>query len=120
MIRRPPRSTLFPTRRSSDLASRIIRGASALAVALACACSSKTGGDANEGDGKTPQQEATVTVTKVARGGITSWMTITGTVAALPNQDVRVSSLVPGRIAKMMATEGDRVHAGQVLAKIED
>jgi len=91
-----------------------------LAVALACACSSKTGGDANEGDGKTPQQEATVTVTKVARGGITSWLTITGTVAALPNQDVRVSSLVPGRIAKMMATEGDRVHAGQVLAKIED
>ena len=105
---------------SSPIASRIIRGASALAVALACACSSKTGGDANEGDGKTPQQEATVTVTKVARGGITSWLTITGTVAALPNQDVRVSSLVPGRIAKMMATEGDRVHAGQVLAKIED
>ncbi|PYV30491.1 MAG: hypothetical protein DMG22_20185 [Acidobacteria bacterium] len=109
-----------PKLSGSPIASRIIRGASALAVALACACSSKTGGDANEGDGKTPQQEATVTVTKVARGGITSWLTITGTVAALPNQDVRVSSLVPGRIAKMMATEGDRVHAGQVLAKIED
>src|SRR5436309_1045298 len=109
-----------PKLSGSPIAWGIIGGASALAVALACACSSKTGGDANEGDGKTPQQEATVTVTKVARGGITSWLTITGTVAALPNQDVRVSALIPGRIAKMMATEGDRGHAGQVLAKIED
>src|SRR3712207_8551161 len=28
MIRRPPRSTLFPTRRSSDLAARVARGQS--------------------------------------------------------------------------------------------
>ncbi len=104
----------------SPIASRIIWGASALAVALASACSPKTGGDADEAGGKSPEQVATVTVTKVTRGEITSWLTITGTVAALPNQDVRVSSLVPGRIAKMLATEGDRAHAGQVLAKIED
>jgi RND family efflux transporter MFP subunit len=104
----------------SSNAARIIWGAAAVGVVLASACSPKTAGDADEAGGKTPEQVATVTVTKVARGSITSWLTITGTVAALPNQDVRVSSLVPGRIAKMMASEGDRVHSGQVLAKIED
>jgi RND family efflux transporter MFP subunit len=101
-------------------AARIIWSAAALALALTSACSPKTGRDTDEEGGKAPEQVATVTVTEVRSGSITSWLTITGTVRALPNQDVRVSSLVPGRIAKMMATEGDRVHSWQVLAKIED
>jgi RND family efflux transporter MFP subunit len=97
----------------------ILSAAALVAVALAGACSSKTaGGDEAGGDHVEPV--ATVTVTKVVRGNIQSWLTITGTIAALPNQDVKVSALVPGRIANMLSTEGDRVRAGQVLAKIED
>jgi RND family efflux transporter MFP subunit len=63
---------------------------------------------------------AEVTVTRVARGSISDLVTVTGTVAALPNEDVKVSSLVAGRIARLRAAEGDRVSAGQVIAEIED
>ncbi len=63
---------------------------------------------------------AEVTVTRVERADISSTLTVTGTVAAPPNEDVKVSSLVPGRVASMMVAEGDRVGQGQVLAKIDD
>ena len=63
---------------------------------------------------------AEVTVTRVARADISATINVTGTIAALPNQDVRVSSLVPGRIARMFVAEGDPVQQGQVLARIED
>jgi len=63
---------------------------------------------------------AEVTVTKVARASISSMLSVSGTINALPNQDVRVSSLVPGRIAAILVTEGDPVKKDQVLAKIDD
>ncbi len=63
---------------------------------------------------------AEVTVTRITRADISQALAVTGTIAALPNQDVRVSALVPGRIAEMMVAEGDRVSQGQVLAKIDD
>jgi RND family efflux transporter MFP subunit len=63
---------------------------------------------------------AEVTVTRVERADISSALSVSGTIAALPNQDVRVSSLVPGRVARMMVAEGDHVKEGQALAKIED
>lgn len=61
-----------------------------------------------------------VTVTNVVRGNLSSMLTVTGTIAALPNEDVKVSSLVAGRIAGILVTEGDPIQQGQVLAKIED
>lgn len=90
----------------------------ALAMAFA-SCSKKSGGDEEEG-GDTANAITEVTATRVARANIASTLTVTGTIAALPNQDVKVSSLVPGRIARMMAAEGERVRESQVLAKIED
>jgi membrane fusion protein, multidrug efflux system len=99
---------------------RLLWATALVAVALACACTSKTGGGNDEAGGDNVVPVATVTVTKVVRGNIQSSLTITGTVAALPNQDVKVSALVAGRIAKMLGTEGDRVQSGQVLAQIED
>jgi RND family efflux transporter MFP subunit len=89
-----------------------------LVVSLA-ACSRKSAGDEDE----KPDQAgfvAEVTLTKVAHADIRSTLTVTGTIAAPPNQDVKVSSLVPGRIARMLAAEGEHVGQGQVLAKIED
>jgi RND family efflux transporter MFP subunit len=92
-----------------------------LALLLLPSCSKKSA----EGEGEEAEEGAAnivveVTVTHVERGDIQSTLPVTGTVSALPNQDVRVSSLVPGRIARMTVAEGDRVREGQVLAKIDD
>ncbi len=85
------------------------------------ACSRKPAADDEaEAPANPAQVLAEVTVTRVKRADISSMLTVTGTVAALPNQDVKVSSLVPGRIARMMVAEGDHVSQGQVLAKIDD
>jgi RND family efflux transporter MFP subunit len=64
--------------------------------------------------------KAEVTLTRVARAEISQTLTLTGTDAALPNQDVRVSALVAGRIAELKVAEGDRVQAGEVVAKLDD
>jgi len=63
---------------------------------------------------------AEVTLTRVVRADISDTLTLTGTAAAPPNADVRVSALVPGRIADLVVAEGDRVRAGQMLAKLDD
>jgi len=84
------------------------------------ACSNKPRAESDEGADKPTDAVTEVTVTRVELADMTTTLSITGTVAALPNQDVRVSSLVPGRVASMMVAEGDRVRAGQILAKIDD
>jgi membrane fusion protein (multidrug efflux system) len=90
--------------------------AAALSFALAAAgCSSKPSDDQSDD----VAAKAQVTLTRVAREDISETLTLTGTAAAPPNQDVRISALVPGRIAALNVAEGDRVHAGQVLAKLE-
>jgi membrane fusion protein (multidrug efflux system) len=99
--------------------SPLALAAAALAAACLTACSRRSAGD-EEGSGAVAASIAEVTITRVARADISSTLTVTGTIAALPNQDVRVSSLVPGRIARMMVAEGDHVQAGQALAGIEE
>ncbi|HLW79866.1 MAG TPA: biotin/lipoyl-binding protein, partial [Terriglobia bacterium] len=84
------------------------------------ACSRKPAGDEDEKPGEESSAVAEVSETKVVRADITSSLAVTGVIAALPNQDVKVSALVPGRIARMMAAEGERVAQGAMLAKIED
>ncbi len=64
--------------------------------------------------------EAGVTLTRVGRADISRVVTITGTASALPNQDVRVSALVAGRVVNLKVAEGDRVEIGEVLAKLDD
>jgi RND family efflux transporter MFP subunit len=102
---------------------RIIRlaGATALAMSLTFAgCSKKSGGD-DEGGGEKPANAVVeVTLTKVTRADISQLITISGNIMALPNQDVKVSSLVAGRVADLPVAEGDHVTAGQVIAKIDD
>jgi membrane fusion protein (multidrug efflux system) len=60
-----------------------------------------------------------VTLAKVIPSDIRETVVIRGSVAPLPNQDVRVSALVPGRVAEMRVAEGDSVTAGQVLARLD-
>jgi membrane fusion protein (multidrug efflux system) len=64
--------------------------------------------------------KAQVTLTRVSRADISETLSLTGTAAAPPNQDVRVSALVPGRIAELTVAEGDTVKAGQIVAKLDD
>jgi RND family efflux transporter MFP subunit len=56
---------------------------------------------------------------KVTLADIRQLVTVSGNVVALPNKDVKVSALVPGRITALNVAEGDRVHAGEVLATID-
>lgn len=89
------------------------------ACLLACSRKPSTA-ESEEAAGNPGDAMAEVTVTRVERADINSTLSVSGTIASLPNQDVRVSSLVPGRVARMMVAEGDQVEAGQVLAKIDD
>src|SRR5713226_7061829 len=108
----------YPTSSKWSRASRVLL---VLAPLMLSACSSKPAAD---GDDETRANPATsvaeVTVTRVGRASVSSVLAVTGTIAALPNQDVKVSSLVSGRIASMAVAEGDRVEPGQELAKIDD
>lgn len=63
---------------------------------------------------------ATVTLTQVTRCTVQQTVTATGSVAGMPNEDIRVSALVSGRVAEMNAAEGDAVTAGEILAKLDD
>jgi RND family efflux transporter MFP subunit len=62
---------------------------------------------------------AEVTLTRVERGPISDTLVVSGTVTATPNNDVKVGSLVVGRVAEMKVAEGDIVHAGEVLAQVD-
>jgi len=94
-------------------------GIFALALLGQVACSKQPAGD-DEGPSNPANTVAEVTLTKVARSDISSTLSISGTVAAPPNQDTKVSALVPGRISRMLLAEGDPVKEGQVVAQIED
>ncbi len=103
--------------RKPVLSGLLCWAAAILALGLA-ACSH--GPEAGEGKEASTDAVAEVTVVKVERGEISEALSVSGTIAAVPNQDVRVSSLVPGRVAQMMVAEGDHVEKDQVLAKIDD
>ncbi|HET7841288.1 MAG TPA: efflux RND transporter periplasmic adaptor subunit [Terriglobia bacterium] len=83
-------------------------------------CSKKSASDEGESPDKGADTIAEVTLTHVTRADISAMLAVTGTISALPNQDVKVSSLVPGRVARLNVTEGDYVRQGEVLAAIED
>ncbi len=91
-----------------------------LLIGALTGCSRKTGGDEEEASGNPETVVVEVTVTRVARAEINQTLAVSGTIAALPNQDVRVSALVQGRITAMMVAEGDHVTQGQALAKVDD
>lgn len=81
------------------------------------ACGKKDGG---EDEVKAPEMPSiSAEVARVTRQPITRLLIVRGTVATAPNGDVKVSSLVAGRIVAMPVAEGDSVRKGQVLAEIE-
>jgi membrane fusion protein (multidrug efflux system) len=83
------------------------------ALAAGVGCSDGTGGEDKAGP------VADVTLTRVERGPISDTLVVSGTVMAIPNSDVKVGSLVVGRIAEMKVAEGDHVRTGEVLAQVD-
>jgi len=81
------------------------------------ACSRKA---ATSDEDESSSVVAEVSVTQVKRADISQTLSVTGTIAALPNRDVKVSPLVTGRVASMAVAEGDHVKEGQVLAALDD
>jgi membrane fusion protein (multidrug efflux system) len=90
------------------------------AVSLAAAAGCSRGSASDEGAGEKTAVVAEVTVAKVERASLSRVLSVSGTINARPNQDVRVSSLVAGRIAQILVAEGDAVKKDHVLAKIDD
>ena len=88
-----------------------------LALSLV-ACRSK-GGD--EDEAATPAEVPTIVaeVAKVTRRTLADELVVRGTVAAVQNEDVRVSALVAGRVTLVSAAEGDSVREGQVIAELD-
>jgi len=68
-----------------------------------------------------PPEVPTITAdtAKVARRTLIDDLIIRGTVAAIPNEDVKVSSLVAGRVNAVTVAEGDAVRQGQVIAELD-
>ena len=55
----------------------------------------------------------------VARRDLVELLIVRGTIVALPNEDVRISALVPGRVMSMKVAEGDAVAANQIVAELD-
>lgn len=88
-----------------------------LCVLLAAGCSHESADDESASNANA---KAEVTLTRIERSTISQTLTLNGTASPLPNNDVRVSSLVAGRIAELNVAEGDQVKAGQVMARLDD
>lgn len=55
----------------------------------------------------------------VTRKTIVDELVVRGPITAVPNEDVKVSALVPGRVNAVTVAEGDSVREGQVIAQLE-
>jgi membrane fusion protein, multidrug efflux system len=86
-------------------------------VVLAMAC----GGKGAEEEGAEPADVPTIVAetAPVTRKTIVDELVVRGTVVAVPNEDVKVSALVPGRVNAVTVAEGDSVRQGQVIAELD-
>jgi RND family efflux transporter MFP subunit len=71
----------------------------------------------NAGAKRAAPPTPTVRVVPVSVGNVASTLFVTGTLRT--NQDVNLSSKIPGRIAKVYVREGDRITRGQLLIALE-
>jgi membrane fusion protein, multidrug efflux system len=60
-----------------------------------------------------------VTVSEVDRGPVSDLLSVSGTLEPLPGRSAKLGVLVPGRLAELDVAEGDAVHRGQRLARLE-
>jgi multidrug efflux pump subunit AcrA (membrane-fusion protein) len=58
-------------------------------------------------------------VAPVTRRDLSATVTATGTIKAMVGAEVRVGARIPGRVEELTVQVGDRVKAGQVIARLE-
>lgn len=91
--------------------------ASIAALTSTAACS--RGGTSDEAGDEAIVPTITAETGVVSRMAIADDLVVRGTIAAIPNEDVRVSALVAGRVDAVAVAEGDSVTEGQVVARID-
>jgi len=84
-------------------------------IVVTTACSRKEEAEPQPPDVPT----ITADTAKVARRTLVDELVVRGSIAALPNEDVKVSALVPGRVVSVTIAEGDTVREGQVIAQLD-
>lgn len=84
-------------------------------VLLAAGCGHKA-----EEESKAPEVPTiTADTAKATRRTLIDDLMVRGTISAIPNEDVKVSALVAGRVNSVTVAEGDTVRAGQVIAELD-
>lgn len=104
----------FPT--SGPSTQGLLLAAIVSAVVSTSACGSRP---AEEAEAVAAVPTITADVATVARRTLDESLTIRGSITTLPNQDVKVSALVPGRVDTLTVAEGDAVREGQVIASLD-
>ncbi len=86
-------------------------------VLTAPACGRHNG----EADAAEPAELPTIVAetTTVTRKTLVDEVTVRGTIGTAPNEDVKVSALVAGRVNAVTVAEGDTVRKGQVIAELD-
>ncbi len=80
-------------------------------------CGAKSG---DEEEAKAPDVPTiTAETAKVERRTFIDDLVVRGIIAAIPNEDVKVSALVAGRVNAVTVAEGDTVRQGQVIAELD-
>lgn len=102
------------TKRRNRLIPRVLAVAAVFAT-IGCRA------DKTNDDETKPPEVPTITAesSKVARTTLTEDVAVRGVVAAVPNEDVKVSALVAGRVNRVSVAEGDTVAAGQAIAELD-
>ena len=103
--------------RSSRAAFSPFLLAAALASGLAGAACTRPESDEEIVSAEVPTISAEIGL--VTRRDLVEPLLVRGAIAALPNEDVKLASQVPGRVVAMRVAEGDAVRAGEVVAEIE-
>lgn len=67
---------------------------------------------------RSPQAAGPATAV-VTRRDLSASVTATGTIKAMVGAEVKVGSRIPGRVEELAVQVGDRVKAGQVIARLE-
>jgi membrane fusion protein, multidrug efflux system len=81
---------------------------------------SACGGKATEEETEPAEVPTIVAETApVTRKTLIDELVVRGTIAAIPNEDVKVSALVAGRVNAVAVAEGDSVRQGQVIAELD-
>jgi RND family efflux transporter MFP subunit len=89
-------------------------------LATAVLCSQACARKENEEEPK-PAEVPTIAAdtVRVVRRSLPEELVLRGTITAVPNEDVKVSALVAGRVNVVTIAEGDAVNRGQIIAELD-